>query len=76
MKIIFKNFYKIFEEEGVKPIESKGKKYDPYIHEVIKLKESSEEEGMILKEIQKGYLLNDNILRHPKVIVSNGGDEK
>lgn len=76
IKMIFNQLYKTLEEEGLKPIESIGKKHDPFLHEVIKIIDSREEEGIVLEEIQKGYLFNDNLLRPAKVIVSNGKNEQ
>ena len=73
ISIVFKNFSKILEEEGVKPIEAIGKKYDHNLHEVIKQQSNDKEEGTIIEEIQKGYFLNGRVLRHSKVIISDGG---
>lgn len=73
LESIFRNFSKILEEEGVKPVETIGKKCDPNLHEVMTKKEDKKEEGTILEEIQKGYFLHDHILRHSKVIISDGG---
>lgn len=42
------------------------------MHEVIKKIDNQEEEGIILEEIQKGYTINNLVLRHSKVIISNG----
>jgi len=76
MMLIFNQLQKILDEEGLKPIESVGKKYDPYFHEIIKQVETNEEnkeDGTILEEIQTGYFLHDIVLRPSKVIVSTGG---
>ncbi len=49
-----------------------GKKFDPYIHECICEEASDKPKGTILDEIQKGYTVNDFIVRHAKVKVSKG----
>ena len=71
VEIIFKNLYKILEEEGVKPINNE-KKFDPYKHDAIDFAEGIED-GIILEELQKGYMLNDVIIRPAKVKISRGG---
>lgn len=68
--MVFKEMNKIMEEEGVKVIEYLDKKFDPNFHEVIKYVESEKEEGTVIKEVQKGYLLNDKVLRPTKVIIA------
>ncbi len=55
---------------GVKQIESLGKPYDPNQHEAILMKESDEEPGMVLEEMQKGYTMHERLLRPAMVIVS------
>ena len=70
IRMIYDNFVKFLEEQGVRQINSLGGKVDAIKHEVIKHEESSEEEGTILKEIQKGYLLHDEVLRPSKVIAA------
>ncbi len=67
--MLFRNFMKVLEDEGLKKISSKGIA-DPFKHEVILQKESDEKEGTIIEEIQTGYMLNDKVLRHSKVIVA------
>ena len=70
IKIIHKNFHKILQEENIKEVKSVGEKFNPHYHEVIQRVKSDNEDGIILEEIQKGYLLYDKILRSAKVIVS------
>ncbi len=70
LELIYKNLFKVLEERGLKPIEVSGKKFDPYYHEVLLQEDSSKEGGVILEELQKGYLLNGKIIRHSKVKVS------
>lgn len=54
---------------GLRSIDANGKKYDPFLHEVIALSEDGED-GIVQSEVQKGYLLNDEVIRTSKVIVS------
>ena len=59
----------MLENEGLKRIESAGK-FDPNLHEVLLTEESDKEEDCILEELQKGYMLNEKVLRHSKIKVS------
>ncbi|MBI2650360.1 nucleotide exchange factor GrpE [Candidatus Woesearchaeota archaeon] len=70
IKIIYAQFHSILEAEGLKPIKATGEKFDPYRHEVLMKEESDKPEETILEEFQKGYMLNDKVLRHSKVKVS------
>ena len=70
LKIILDNLTKTFESNGLKSIECIGKKFDPYYHEVLMKEESKKEDGIIIEEIQKGYMLNNKVIRHSKVKIS------
>ena len=70
MKIVYAQFYSILETEGLRPIKTGGQLFDPYKHEVLMKEASEKPEGMILEEFQKGYMLNDKILRFSKVKIS------
>ena len=72
MKMIFAEIYSVLEKEGLRKIECMGKKFDPHYHEVLLQKESDKEEGIIMEELQKGYMLNDRIIRFSKVMISKG----
>ena len=75
IKMVFNHLYKLLNDQGMNSIGSIGKKFDPFVHEVVKKVDSNEEEGIILEEIQKGYLFQGNLLRPAKVIISNGKKE-
>ncbi len=59
---------KILSSYGFREIESVGKKFDPYLHEAIGLV-TSDQDNMVVEEVQKGYMLKDEILRTAKVLV-------
>lgn len=75
LEMIQKNFFKILERHGLKKIESLGKKFDPYYHEALLKEKSDKEDGMILEEIQPGYMLKSKIIRHSKVKVADNSSE-
>ncbi|TVL99304.1 MAG: nucleotide exchange factor GrpE [Candidatus Brocadia sp. WS118] len=71
IKMIYKEFSRILKTEGLEPIPSVGLPLDVYKHEVVMQKVNDEvSEDTVLEEIQKGYLLNNLVLRASKVIVS------
>lgn len=72
VKMIFNNFEKVLKEEGVSEIKCVGEKFNPYRHEVLEKVEHEEEDGKIVEELQRGYMLKDKILRFSKVRVSGG----
>jgi molecular chaperone GrpE (heat shock protein) len=70
IKMIYAQIHSILNSEGLKPINTAGQMFDPYKHEVLMKEESDKPEGTILEEFQKGYMLNDRVVRHSKVKVS------
>jgi molecular chaperone GrpE len=75
VELVFSNILGTLKSAGLKEIDSKGK-YDPYRHEIIMAKESSEPEGAIIEVVRKGYKFNDILLRPSAVIVSKGRAKK
>lgn len=63
--------HKVLETHGVQIIPSVGREFDPAVHEAVAVVESGEaKEGLVLDEIQKGYLLNGRLLRPSKVRIA------
>ena len=68
---IIKNMESILGNYDVKPIETEGKKSDPKLHEVVQeIEDNDHEEGTIVKEITKGYIIRDEVMKYSKVCVS------
>ncbi len=73
VELIHTHMKEILTKEGLKEIEALGKPFDPNFHEAVTQAESEEhDEGIIMDEINKGYMLNDRLLRASKVVVSRG----
>lgn len=72
MKLIYNKFVKYLADNGVKEIESTGKPFDTELHEAVAMvpAEKEDEKGTVKDTVQKGYMLNDKVLRHAKVVVS------
>lgn len=71
-EIIVKNYKKLLEKEGVRQMDSEGKKFDPYKHEALLVEDAREDlpENTILEVLDKGYWLGEKVLRHAKVKIS------
>ena len=70
IELIRRNLLSVLEKRGLKAIEAKGKKLDPYYHDAMICVPSEEEGGTVLEELQKGYMLGPNVIRHSKVKVA------
>lgn len=66
-----REFKRILEKSGLKPIEAVGKQFDPTFHHAMSRVETSDfEDNMIVEEFRKGYILNNKVLRPALVSVS------
>jgi len=71
VEIILAHLYDLLKEYGVKPIEAEGKIFDPHFQEALMQVENKEvPEHTVVEELQKGYMLNDRVIRTAKVKVS------
>jgi molecular chaperone GrpE len=71
VEMILAHLYELLKDNGVKPIEAKGKIFDPHFHEaLLQVEDESVPENTVVEEMQKGYMLNDRVLRTAKVKVS------
>lgn len=70
---IYKQFSEVMRALGVSVVETIGKLFDPMLHEAVMREESTEfEEGIIIKEFRRGFILGDRLLRPAMVTVSAG----
>lgn len=72
MDKIYKQMMTVFDEMGIKPIEAVGKEFDPNLHNaVMHIDDENLAENTIVEEFQKGYMYNDQVVRHSMVKVAN-----
>jgi len=70
MELIYNKFVKYLEQNGVKAMDSTGSDFNDELHEAMALVPGPEEQkGKVIDTLQKGYMLNDKVLRHAKVAV-------
>lgn len=71
MSLIYTKFQKVLESLGVKEIETADADFDTDVHEAIAMVPGmgDDKKGKVLDCVQKGYKLNDKVIRHAKVAV-------
>jgi molecular chaperone GrpE len=69
--LIYNKFHNIMKSKGVKHMDSKGEPFDMDVHEAVTNipVENDEEKGKVVDVIEKGYYLNDKVIRYAKVVV-------
>ena len=70
-KLVFNKLRSTLQSKGLKPMETIGKDFNPEFHEAItEIPAPSDDlKGKVLDEVEKGYYLNDKIIRFAKVVV-------
>ena len=71
VEMVMAHVYDLLRKNDVKPIEAKGKMFDPHCHEALMQEETDDaEEGIVLDEFQKGYTFGDKVIRTNQVKVA------
>ncbi|SNQ60793.1 nucleotide exchange factor GrpE [Candidatus Methanoperedens nitratireducens] len=77
MELIHKQFKNVLEKNGLTPIKALGERFDPYKHEAMMQTITDEyEDGTILEEFARGYMLNNKVILYSKVRVSKRKEDK
>lgn len=77
MDAIFREYEKLFKEEGVTQMDPLGKPFDPHYHEAFGfVNRKGFEEGAVADVLQAGFLLGDKVLRTAKVRLQKTEDKK
>ncbi|MCB0663998.1 MAG: nucleotide exchange factor GrpE [Saprospiraceae bacterium] len=71
IQLVYNKLYNILSSRGLKPMESTGEAFDPEYHEAFTEipAPTAEMKGKVIDTIEKGYFLNDKIIRYAKVVV-------
>jgi molecular chaperone GrpE len=71
MSLVYSKFTRTLEQQGLKPMDSTGEEFNPDLHEAItKIPAPTEElKGKVVDTVERGYYLNDKIIRYAKVII-------
>ena len=77
ISIIEKDLITIFEKNRIKKIDTQKKKFDPNLHQAMsEIENVNVEPGIILQEIQAGYMLGERLLRPALVSVAKKSSKK
>jgi molecular chaperone GrpE len=76
LDLVNQDFLKVLGRFGVTPINSVGERFDPAYHHAVMEEEAPEvEDQTVLKELQKGYMLANRLLRPAMVVVSRNAEK-
>lgn len=69
--LVYQKLYSVLKQRGLEPMDTDGEAFDPELHEAVTEipAPTKELQGKIIDTIEKGYKLNDRIIRHAKVVV-------
>ena len=70
VRLVERKLRSMLEAEGLTPVESIGKPFDPYLHEAVAHVDADQPEGTVVAEFQKAYRLHDRVIRPAMVTVA------
>tara|TARA_Y100000310_G_scaffold335593_1_gene418008 strand:+ start:602 stop:1126 length:525 start_codon:yes stop_codon:yes gene_type:complete len=76
VELIYSQLFTVLENQGVKTIQTENQEFNPYYHEALMKINSEKQENTIIEELQKGFMMNDKVIRPAKVKVSDGQEIK
>ncbi|HEY3663622.1 MAG TPA: nucleotide exchange factor GrpE [Chthoniobacterales bacterium] len=75
MSMVLKQLTDFLADNGLQPIDAEGQKFDPNLHEAIAHEASNEvPEGVVVRQMRRGYRMKDRLLRPSSVVVSSGSN--
>ena len=77
IEVVKKDLVSIFKKNNIEPIDCMNKKFDPNYHQaMLEVEDNSKDYGVVVQEIQKGYMMKDRLLRPSLVGVTKKKEEK
>ena len=77
IEIVKKDLVSIFKKNSIETIECLNKKFDPNFHQaMLEIEDNTKESGIVIQEIQKGYMMKDRLLRPSLVGVTKKREQK
>jgi len=73
IRLVERKIWQGLEKQGLSRINATGEPFDPRFHEGVARMKGKE--NIVLQELEKGYILNDRVIRPARVIVGSGEDE-
>ena len=76
VQMIYDQLLNVLKDSGMEPIDAIGMQFDPNFHEAISQEESAEvEEGKVIQQVQRGFRLQDRLVRAARVVVAKAPEE-
>ena len=77
IEVIKKDLITTFKKNGIEPINCLNKKFDPNFHQaMLEIEDATKDVGMVIQEMQKGYMMNNRLLRPSLVGVTKKSEKK
>jgi molecular chaperone GrpE len=77
VKLTLKGFMDTLTKSGLEEVKAQGEPFDPSYHQAVSQQEDNNVEvGIILEELQRGYTLNERLIRPAMVVVSKGKPDR
>ena len=77
IEVIKKDLISIFKKNGIEPINCINKKFDPNFHQaMLEIEDDTKDVGIVIQEVQKGYMMNNRLLRPSLVGVTKKREKK
>ena len=73
VRLIERKLWAVLQAQGVSPIKALGEPFDPQFHEAVR--QDKGKDGTVIEEIQKGYMIEDRVIRPTMVVVGNGEED-
>ena len=71
VQMIYDQLFNVLKDSGMEPIDAMGNAFDPNLHEALSQEETTGvEEGTVIQQVQRGYTLNDRLVRPARVVVA------
>jgi molecular chaperone GrpE len=71
VQVVVKQFEKTLSDLGVERIKTVGEPFDPHLHEAVSMEEGDGNEEIVSEELQSGYRIGDDVIRHAMVRVKS-----
>ena len=77
VQMIYDQLFAVLNDSGMEPIDAMGEQFDPNLHEALSQEETSDaNEGTVVQQVQRGYKLNDRLVRPARVVVAKAPVDK
>ena len=73
---VYKQLVDALKKLGVSPMRAEGEQFDPNLHEAVMREPTGEyDDGTVIEQLMRGYVVGDRVLRHAMVKVATAPDE-